>query len=88
LSWVEQVTRFAPLLGAAAPRFACTCSRAKVAAMLRGLGRVEVDDIVREPLRVEVGCEFCGLKYRFDPVDVGELFAPIRDQAPGSGAIN
>jgi molecular chaperone Hsp33 len=88
LFWQERVTRFAPLLGADAPRFACTCSRAKVAAMLRGLGRAEVDDIVREQSRVEVGCEFCGLKYRFDPVDVGELFAPLPDQAPGSSAIN
>ena len=25
---------------------------------------------------VEVGCEFCGLQYRFDAVDVGELFTP------------
>ena len=88
LFWAERLVRFPPLLGAAAPRFACTCSRARVAAMLRGLGRAEVDDIVREQSRVEVGCEFCGLKYRFDPVDVGEMFAPLPDQAPGSGAIN
>ena len=82
------MTRFPPLVGAAAPRFACTCSRAGSAAMLRSLGRAEVDDIVREQSRVEVGCEFCGQRYRFDPVDVGELFAPPADQAPGSNAIN
>jgi hypothetical protein len=29
-----------------------------------------------------------GVKYRFDPVDVGELFTPLPDQAPGSSAIN
>ena len=46
--------------------------------MLRSLGRAEVDDIVREQSQVEVGCEFCGLRYRFDPVDVGELFAAPR----------
>lgn len=88
LFWDEKLTRFAPLVGAAAPRFACTCSRAKVGAMLRSLGRAEIDGIVREQSQVEVGCEFCGLRYRFDPVDVGELFVAPADQAPGSNAIN
>ena len=88
LFWEEKLRRFAPLVGAAAPRFACTCSRAKVGAMLRSLGRAEIDDIVREQSQVEVGCEFCGLRYRFDPVDVGELFVAPADQAPGSNAIN
>jgi molecular chaperone Hsp33 len=88
LFWEEKVTRFAPLVGAAAPRFACTCSRTKVGAMLRSLGRAEVDDIVREQSQVEVGCEFCGLRYCFDPVDVGELFVEPADQAPGSSTIN
>ncbi len=88
LFWEEKLTRFTPLVGACAPRFSCTCSRARVAAMLRGLGRAEVDDIVREQSQVEVGCEFCGVKYRFDPVDVGELFTPLPDQAPGSSAVN
>jgi molecular chaperone Hsp33 len=52
--------------------------------MLRSLGRIEVDDIVREQGRVEIGCDFCGIKYHFDPVDVGELFTPVKDQPPGS----
>ena len=56
--------------------------------MLQSLGRAEVDDIVRELGRVEVGCDFCTLQYRFDPVDVGELFVAPADQAPGSSAIN
>ena len=88
LFWEERLTRFPPLVGAAAPRFACSCSRERVGAMLRGLGRDEVDGIVREQSQVEVGCEFCGLRYRFDPVDVGELFVAPADQAPGSKAIN
>ena len=54
--------------------------------MLAGLGRDEVDGIVSEQGRVEVGCEFCGLKYHFDRVDVGGLFTPVRDQPPGSSA--
>jgi len=88
LFWEEKLTRFAPLVGPSAPRFSCSCSRMRVGAMLQGLGRTEVDDIVREQGRVEVGCDFCAVKYRFDPVDVGELFTPPGQQAPGSSAIN
>jgi molecular chaperone Hsp33 len=43
---------------------------------------------VLEQGRVEIGCDFCGVKYHFDPVDVGELFTPPQDQPPGSAAIN
>lgn len=88
LFWQERLTRLAPVVGELGPRFACTCSRRKVGTMLQGLGRVEVDGIVEEQGKVEVACEFCTAKYRFDPVDVGELFTPLLDQAPGSNAIN
>ena len=84
LFWEESVLRFEPL----APRFACTCSRERVASMLRNLGQEEVDSIVQEQGRVEIGCEFCGMKYHFDPIDADELFIPPRDQPPGSSALN
>lgn len=66
------------------PRFACSCSRARVGSMLLSLGREEVDSIIDEQGRVEIGCDFCGVKYHFDAVDVGELFTPARDRLPGS----
>jgi molecular chaperone Hsp33 len=56
--------------------------------MLRGLGRDEIDGIVIEQGRVEIGCDFCGVKYHFDPVDVGELFTPPTNQPPGSAATH
>jgi molecular chaperone Hsp33 len=83
LYWEEDVRRFDPLR----PRFACRCSRERVRGMLLGLGTDEVRGIVAERGVVEVGCEFCGLQYRFDAVDVGELFTPGRDQPPGSAAL-
>jgi molecular chaperone Hsp33 len=83
LYWEEDLRRFEPL----APRFACTCSRERVRRMLHGLGAPEVEGIIAERGEVEIGCEFCGLQYRFDAVDVGELFAPARDQPPGSSAL-
>ena len=84
LFWEERLTRFEPL----SPRFACSCSRERVANMLRGLGRDESDSLIAERGQVEVGCEFCGRQYRFDAVDVGELFTPGHNQPPGSRALN
>jgi molecular chaperone Hsp33 len=80
LFWEEQVRLFEPQ----APRFACTCSRERVRGMLLGLGREESDSLIAERGEVEVGCEFCGAMYRFDAVDVGEMFTPGRELPPGS----
>ncbi|MDE1950149.1 MAG: Hsp33 family molecular chaperone HslO [Burkholderiales bacterium] len=79
----ETVRLFEPLQ----PRFACTCSRERVRNMLRGLGREESDSLIAERGEVEVGCEFCGQQYRFDAVDVGEMFTPPRNQPPSSDAV-
>jgi molecular chaperone Hsp33 len=42
--------------------------------MIVGLGRDEAEDIIAERGDIEVGCEFCGMQYRFDPVDAAQLF--------------
>jgi molecular chaperone Hsp33 len=86
LYWEEPLRRFAST--ERAPRFECRCSRGRVGRMMVSLGRAEVDDILAEQGRVEVACEFCALQYHFDPVDVGELFTPARDQIPPTAAIN
>ena len=83
LFWEETVRVFEPQH----PRFACTCSRERVQNMLRGLGPEESLGLIEERGLVEVGCEFCGLQYRFDAVDVGEMFTPGRDQPPSTGAV-
>jgi molecular chaperone Hsp33 len=83
LFWEETLRVFEP----GTPRFACSCSRERVRNMLRGLGREESDSLIAERGEVEVGCEFCGLQYRFDAVDVGEMFTPVRDQPPGPAAV-
>jgi molecular chaperone Hsp33 len=74
LFWEERLTRFEPLLGEAAPRFACNCSRERVGRMIVGLGREEAESILAERPDIEVACEFCGVQYRFDPVDAALLF--------------
>lgn len=55
----------------------CGCDRTRVAAMLRNLGKSEIDDIIAEQGQVEVTCEFCATPYRFDAVDAAALFKPV-----------
>lgn len=55
-------------------RFACSCSRERVAAMLKMLGREEVESVLAEQSRVEVRCEYCNEPYAFDSVDCAGLF--------------
>ena len=87
LFWEENLMRFEPLAGAQGPRFACSCSRSRVAAMLKGLGQDEAEDILKEQGQIEVGCDFCGQQERFDAVDVGRLFTPAAQQSPEPGSV-
>jgi molecular chaperone Hsp33 len=83
LFWEETVRRFEPQ----EPKFACTCSRERVGQMLKGLGREEVDSVLAERGNVEIGCEFCGLQYHYDSVDVGQLFSGSLAQVGGSDSV-
>lgn len=56
-------------------QFGCHCSRTRVADTLRGMGRAEVDSIIAEQGAVEVTCQFCNTLYRFDSLDVEQIFA-------------
>lgn len=84
LFWEETLRLFEP----ERPRFACSCSRERVQGMLRGLGEQDIRALLAERGgKVEVGCEFCGLQYHFDAVDVCGLFTPAQDQPPVPGAV-
>ncbi|MBN8748497.1 33 kDa chaperonin [Xylophilus ampelinus] len=87
LFWEEKLLRFEPRSGMLGPHFACTCSRERVTNMLRGLGRDEAESILAERGNIEVGCDFCGKQYRFDPVDAAQIFTSPGDQMPGSSVV-
>ena len=55
--------------------FRCTCSRERVANMLRTIGAEEVQSILEEQTQIEVACEFCNHNYRFDAVDTEQIFS-------------
>ena len=84
LFWEENLTRFEPLTGAAGPRFACSCSRDRVSRMIHSLGAAEVQSILAERENIEVGCDFCGLQYRFDAVDAAQIFVQPGQIVAGS----
>ena len=64
-------------------RFECSCSRTRVANMLRSLGKDEVDAALAAEGSIGVTCEFCNRDYRFDAIDAAELFA-APTPVPGS----
>ena len=88
LFWQENLLRFVPEEGVPEPKFACSCSRERVAGMLRSLGIDEIESILAERGEVEVGCDFCGAHYRFDPVDAARLFLQQDRQPPGSDQLH
>jgi molecular chaperone Hsp33 len=83
LYWEERLLRFEPQT----PRFACTCSRERVAGMIRGLGQEEADSILAERGEIDVTCDFCGLHYRFDPVDTAQVFMPPGAKPPATSTV-
>ncbi len=83
LFWEEKLQRFEVL----PTRFSCSCARSRVQQMLQGLGRVELEEILAEQNQVEIGCEFCGQQYRFDAVDVEEMFIPALLQLPPTSTL-
>lgn len=62
-------------------RFACSCSRERVQAMLVSLGEVEAMAAATTGV-AEIVCEFCGRSYHFDRVDLGQMFAHGALDAP------
>ncbi len=87
LFWEETLVRFVPQQGESGPRFACSCSRARVGSMLRSLGEGEVQSILDERGTIDVGCEYCGQQYHFDAVDAVQLFTAPGQQPPVSSSV-
>lgn len=63
--------------------FGCSCSRDRVASMLRSLGRDEVEAaLAARGDEIEVICEFCAQRYHFDRIDAEHLLSAAA--APGA----
>ena len=53
--------------------FHCTCSRERSTAMLAGMPREDMLELLTEQGSIEVTCEVCGERYVYDAVDVHTL---------------
>jgi molecular chaperone Hsp33 len=62
--------------------FQCGCSKERVNGILKSLGSVEVESILKEQGQVEIRCEFCNRLYRYDPIDALKVLKP--DSVTGS----
>jgi molecular chaperone Hsp33 len=69
-----------------AVNFECRCSRERVANVLRSLGVDEVRSVIAEQGTCTVTCEFCQKPYKFDAIDVEQLFAGAAPR--GSDTVN
>lgn len=65
--------------------YRCTCSRAKTDRTLRAFEYAELQEILSERGNIEVDCEFCGCRYRYDAVDVDNL---IHDGQKGDSTVH
>lgn len=64
--------------------FRCRCSRERVAAVLKSLGRGEAQAALDDSAVVEVTCEFCGRSYTFDGVDVAQIYGDNVVEGPAT----
>jgi molecular chaperone Hsp33 len=74
------------LLGDKPLRFACSCSRERVAAMLESLGPDEARAAVIDG-SADIRCEFCGQAYRFTGDEVEALFGRPGPEVQAPGAL-
>ena len=76
------------LFGATPVRFGCRCSPERVAGLVRSLGPEEAHAALTEQGALTVTCEFCGRDYRYDAVDVEQLFAAAGLLQSGPDRLN
>ncbi len=67
----EDVRLYEPV----AVSFKCTCSKERSAKAIRTVAKAEVDAIIAEQGKVEMGCEYCNSTYVFDSIDIEAIYA-------------
>ncbi len=65
----------ASLFPAETMEFGCTCSESRTGDLLKTLGESEVRNILNELGEVAIQCQFCHQHYRFDKLQIDEIFS-------------
>lgn len=55
--------------------FKCTCSRERSGAAIKTLSQAEIEAILAEDGKIDMGCEYCKNIYSFDAIDIAALYA-------------
>ncbi|MCJ8302034.1 Hsp33 family molecular chaperone HslO [Shewanella sp.] len=74
----EEVRLFDPIQ----VTFSCTCSKERSAQAIRTVAKAEIDAIIAELGKVDMGCEYCNTNYSFDSIDIQAIFSNA--QAPAA----
>ena len=56
-------------------RFACPCTKERVASVLKVLGRAEIQGLLADRRTIEVDCDFCGQRYNFSAEEAWKALA-------------
>ena len=68
-------------------RFQCRCSAGKTEDVLRMIGEAEARQALTEQGDIEIVCEYCGRRRRYDAVDVERVFA-AKPVSPGPDSLH
>lgn len=67
----EDIRLFEPM----SVSFNCRCSKERSAQAIRSIAKSEIDDILKEQGKIEMGCEYCNTQYIFDSIDIEGIFS-------------
>ena len=66
--------------------YSCNCSKERVRMVLRSVGEKELESIIEEDGKAELGCQFCSGKYQFDKDELLDILNEIREAKKGEEA--
>ena len=53
--------------------FYCNCSKERISRVLAGIGRKDLEEIIKDGKDIEVNCHFCEKTYKFSPDELREI---------------
>ena len=59
--------------------FECECSKEKVGEALVSIGKRQLQEIIEEDKKAEIGCQFCNSKYNFNEEELIELLNSLEN---------
>ncbi|MEO0443403.1 MAG: Hsp33 family molecular chaperone HslO [Pseudomonadota bacterium] len=60
--------------------FKCSCSKERSSRALQQLGQADAQQLLLEQGIITVGCEFCGIQFRYNQTDLNAIFKPETKQ--------